>query len=96
MLQILLLLMMAKHSKIDAGVLSDAKAYAKHVAEKMWMWDADSVGQYERVEIAQVKRDLMQLQGEKPREYMRDFVKLKADCELLLELDERLKRDLVI
>jgi hypothetical protein len=95
----LILLGCAAHRPIAAPPIPDpevaeARDYVQAVADKMPLWDADAISRYERVEIATVKADIAMAQQEKERGPFLEYVaRLRDDWDVLVALDERLKKE---
>jgi hypothetical protein len=90
------------HKAVTTGILLDSdlsagKEFVAAVADKMPLWDADSISRYERVEIAAVKADIAMAQQEEERgEFLEYVSKLRQDWGALVALDEALKEEQVI
>jgi len=101
-LLLILILGCAAHRPVAALVIPDAEMADAHefvgtVAGKMPMWDADEISRYERVEIATVKADIaMAQQDEATDTFLADVSKLRDDWDLLVALDEMLKKESLI
>ena len=75
----------------------DAHDFMMGVAEKMPLWDADKLGQFERREIAAVKEDIMAAeQASDPDDFLIDIQKLHDDVDILQALDDSLNHERVI
>jgi aromatic ring-opening dioxygenase catalytic subunit (LigB family) len=89
----------AAHRLVTAPVLPDteiteAKDFVVAVADKMPLWDADSISRYELVEIATVKADIaMAQQAEEKGPFLEYVGKLHIDWDALVALDEMLKKE---
>lgn len=87
------------HRPVAAKVLPDpeiaqAREFVVAVADKMPLWDADSICRYERVEIATVKADIAMAQQEpETAAFLDDVALLRADWNALIALDELLKKE---
>jgi hypothetical protein len=99
---VLLVLLMgcAAHRRPVAAVaianpkLDDADEFIGTVARKMPMWDADDISRYERAEIATVKADIaLARQDEATGAFLEDVSKLRNDWDVLVALDEMLKKE---
>jgi hypothetical protein len=96
---LLLLLGCAAHRPLAARALpdpeiSDAEKFVVAVADKMPVWDADSISRYERVEIAVVKADIAMAQQSRGNGLFLEYVtKLHDDWDALVALDELLKKE---
>jgi hypothetical protein len=77
--------------------VSDARDFVGAVADKMPLWDADTISRYERVEIATVKADIAMAQQEEEKgPLLEDVTKLHGDWDALVALDEMLKKESLI
>jgi hypothetical protein len=77
--------------------VSEGKDFVMAVAKKMPLWDADAISQYELVEIATVKADIVMAQeAEDTGAFLEAVALLEHDWEALVALDEVLKKELVI
>jgi len=77
--------------------VSDARDFVGAVADKMPLWDADTISRYERVEIATVKADIAVARQEEERGLLlEDVTKLHDDWDALVALDEMLKKESLI
>ena len=80
-----------------ATKFKDAHEFMLAVAEKMPVWDADALGQFERAEISTVKEDIMAAQAEiSADDFLIDIEQLHEDVNALLALDEALTKRRVI
>ena len=90
------------HKAVTTGILPDSeisagKEFVAAVADKMPLWDADTISRYERVEIATVKADIAMAQQEDERgEFLEYVSKLRQDIGALVALDEMLKEEQLI
>jgi hypothetical protein len=77
--------------------VSEGKDFVMAVAKKMPLWDADAISQYEQVEIATVKADIVMAQEEGDAgAFLEDVTLLQHDWDALLALDEVLKKESLI
>jgi len=96
---LLLTLGCAAHRPLTALMVPDpalleAKDFVTTVADKMPMWDADTISRYEQVEIATVKADIAMARREEEKgAFLEDVSKLHDDWDALVALDEMLKKE---
>ena|ERR1700761_6851218 len=99
---LLLCLGCAQHHPVAVVVpvddeVSKGKDFVAAVANKMPLWDADAISEYEQIEIAMVKADIaMAREAEDTGAFLEDVALLEHDWEALVALDEILKKESVI
>jgi hypothetical protein len=77
--------------------VSEGRDFVLAVAKKMPLWDADAISEYEQMEIATVKADIVMAQeAEDAGAFLEDVVLLQHDWDALLALDEILKKESLI
>jgi hypothetical protein len=85
------------HNRYSEDEIKDANANVQQMFEKMPLWEADKLGQFERQEITLVEVDVAMCQADTDvNEFMEDYNHMLTDYYALEALDESLKtRDVI-